>query len=331
MSIEFPCGVTVFLKLARLLGLGVGLMANLDVSAAELTGPLIMRLPTAAGTQQAGVSNRLVIDDAHTMASVDEARREIRIANNHAYGENAIVADVLLHAKGQWGTRSRPYLIHLVISKDSNGWHNRLSTYTVPGAGSPDGAEVDGWTVMIGQEKQVVLTPDQAQAQIVAPPFSSRLIDTFAQVRDIRTAADPSPALDISLGIGPFKYTVAAARLELPLSLKTDPKRNLDKALQEEDWHFEMAMLSSMTPKELIRHDLLLFGLDTHPLFLDVMRRGYRTDEKLTVGVQNGAGFVRIGAQNAPFPAAQQTVMTFLHDTYVGMVLAAQGKLIESR
>ncbi len=306
-------------------------MANSDVLAAELTGPLIMRLPTTAGAQQAGVSNRLVLDDAQTTAVVDETRREIRIANNHAYGETVIVADVLLHAKGQWGTRSRPYLVHLVISKDSGGWHNRLSTYTVPGAGSPDRAEVDGWTVTIGDGKQVVLTPEQAQAQIVAPPLSSRLIDTFAQARDIRTAADPSPALDISLGIGPFKYTVASARLELPASLKADPKGNLDKALQEEDWHFEMAMLSSMTPKELIRHDLLLFGLDAHPLLQDVMRRGYRADEKLTVGVQNGAGFVRIGGQSAPFPAAQQTAVTFLRDTYVGMVLAAQAKLIESR
>ncbi len=314
-------------------------MANSDGLAVELTGPLVRRLPGMAPTllMKAAASietqdcNRLVLDDAHTTAVVDETRREIRIANNHAYAESAIVADVLLHAKGQWGTRSRPYLIHLVISKDSNGWHNRLSTYTVPGGGSPDRAEVDAWTVTIGDGKQVVLTPEQAQAQIVAPPLSSRLIDTFAQARDIRTAADPSPALDISLGIGPFKYTVASARLELPASLKADPKGNLDKALQEEDWHFEMAMLSSMTPKELIRHDLLLFGLDAHPLLQDVMRRGYRADEKLTVGVQNGAGFVRIGGHSAPFPAAQQTAVTFLRDTYVGMVLAAQAKLIESR
>ena len=300
-------------------------MANSDVLASDLAGPVITRLPGTEGT------NRLALDDARTTALVDASRREIRIGNNHAYSESTIVADVLLHAKGEWGTHSRPYLIHLVISKDSDGWHNRLSTYTVPGAGAPTQAEVDAWTVMLGDGKQVVLTPEQAQAQIVAPPLSARLIDTFAQVRDIRTTADPSPALEISLGLGPLKYKVAAARLELPASLKADPKSNLEKALQEEDWSFELAMLSSMTPKELIRHDLLLFGLDAHPLLQDVMKRGYRPDEKLTVGVQNGAGFVRIGEQTAPFPAAQQTAMTFLRDTYVGMVLAAQGKLIESR
>lgn len=306
-------------------------MANSDVLAADLTGPFIMRLSGSAATQPAGALNRLVLDDAHTTAVVDEARREIRIGNHHAYSESTIVADVLLHAKGKWGTWSRPYLIHLVISKDSDGWHNRLSTYTVPGAGAPTQAEVDAWTVMLGDGKQVVLTPEQAQAQIVAPPLSVRLIDTFAQVRDIRTVADPSPALEISLGLGPLKYKVAAARLELPASLRADPKGNLEKALQEEDWSFELAMLSSMTPKELIRHDLLLFGLDAHPLLQDVMKRGYRPDEKLTVGVRNGAGFVRIGGQEAPFPAAQQTAATFLRDTYVGMVLAAQAKLIESR
>lgn len=300
-------------------------MANPDVFASDLAGPVITRLPGTEG------ANRLALDDARTTAVVDAARREIHIGNNHAYSESTIVADVLLHAKGQWGMHSRPYLIHLVISKDSDGWHNRLSTYTVPGAGAPTQAEVDAWTVMLGDGKQVVLTPEQAQAQIVAPPLSARLIDTFAQVRDIRTATDPSPALEISLGLGPLKYKVAAARLELPASLKADPKSNLEKALQEEDWSFELAMLSSMTPKELIRHDLLLFGLDAHPLLQDVMKRGYRPDEKLTVGVRNGAGFVRIGGQEAPFPAAQQTAATFLRDTYVGMVLAAQGKLIESR
>lgn len=314
-------------------------MANSDVLASDLVGPVITRLPgkTSAPVVRSDVSietdgcNRLALDDAHTTAVVDAARREIRISNNHAYSESTIVADVLLHAKGQWGTRSRPYLIHLVVSKDSDGWHNRLSTYTVPGAGSPDKAEVDAWTVMLGEGKQVVLTPEQAQTQIVAPPLSARLIDTFAQVRDIRTETTQSPALEITLGLGPLKYKVAAARMELPASLKADPKRGLEKALQEEDWSFELAMLSSMTPKELIRHDLLLFGLEDHPLLQDVMKRGYRPDEKLTIGVRDGAGFVSIGERNAPFPAAQQTAVTFLRDTYVGMVLAAQGKLIGTR
>ena len=312
-------------------------MANSHVLAMELTGPLITRLPGNALTQQAVPStgsersNRLVLDDAHTTAVVDAARREIRIGNDHVYGESTIVADVLLHANGRWGTRSRPYLIHLVVSKDSDGWHNRLSTYTVPGAGAPTQAEVDAWTVMLGEGQQVVLNPELAQAQIVAPSISARLIDTFAQVRDIRTSADAAPALEISLGLGPLKYKVAAARLDLPASLKADPKSNLEQALQTEDWSFELAMLSSMTPKELIRHDLLLFGLEAHPLLQDVMKRGYRADEKLTVGVQDGAGFVRIGGQKAAFPAAQQTAVTFLRDTYVGMVLAAQGKLIEVR
>jgi len=298
-----------------------------------------MRLPGKSSPVEAVGSsietegwNRLTLDDARTTAVVDEACREIRISNHHTYSESAIVADVLLHAKGLWGTNARkPYLIHLVVSKDSDGWNNRLSAYTPPGAGAPDRAEVDAWTVLVDDGRQVVLTPEQAQALVAKPPLSARLVDTFAQVRDVRTDSSQSPALDISIGLGPLKHKVAAAKLELPASLKKDPKRGLAAALQQEDWYFELAMLSSMTPKELIRHDLFLFGLDDHPLLEEVMKRGYRSDEKLTVGVQDGAGYVRIGERKAPFAAAQQTALTFLRDTYVGMVLAAQGKLIETR
>lgn len=319
---------------------GVAVMGAAQVAASEWTGPVVTHLPSRAACAtgvipEAAIEtrncDRLALDDAQTSAVVDEARREIRIRNDRAYAESTIVADVLLHARGQWGGNARPYLVHLVVSKDSGGWHNRVSTYTVPGNGTPARAEIEDWTVVIEESRETVLTPAQARAAIVDPPFSSRLVGSFAQARDIRTDPAQPPALEISVALGPLKYKVARARLELPAAIRQNPRQPLWPALERDDWSFELESLSSLAPQDLVRHDLFLFGLDTHPLLKDVMRRGYRADEKLTVGRRDGAGYVSIGSQSAPFPQAPQTAMTFLRDTYVGMVLAAQGKLIETR
>jgi hypothetical protein len=319
--------------------LGMAIMGNTEVIAAELSGPLVTRLPdttacttgseSAAAIQPQGC-DRLALDDAWTTAVIDEVRHEIRIRNDHAYSERSIVADVLLHARGIWGNKARPYLVHLVISKDAGGWHHRLNAYTVPGDGMPSRAEIEGWSVTIADGAPPLLSPELARSAIIEPSLSSRLVGSFAQARDIRSDPSQAPALEISISFGPLKYKVARARLELPGSLRQNPRQGLAPALQQEDWSFELESLSSLAPQDLIRHDLFLFGLNTHPLLQDVMRRGYRADEKLTVGVRDGAGYVRIGQQSSPFPAAQQTAMTFLRDTYVGMVLAAQGKLIDT-
>lgn len=324
---------------SALLGISAAGITSANVQASESNGPTVVHLPsqttcTVSVTSETAIEtrncDRLALDDAYTSAVIDETRREIRVRNNQAYGESTIIADVLLHGQGQRIGRSQPYLVHLVISKTGNSWHDRLSAYTLPGRGTPDDATIDAWTVIVEAPQKIILTPAKARAAIVAPSLSSRLSAAFAQANDIRTDHNRMPALEISVALGPISSRVARARLELPETIRQNPKQPLWPVLKREDWRFELESLSSLVPLDLIRHDLFLFGLSTHPLLKDVMRRGYRSGEKLTVGMRDGTGYVQLGQQSAPFPQAQQTAMTFLRDTYVGMVLADQGNLMES-
>ena len=308
--------------------------------AGELSGPIVTRLPAAfacgesddlAAAFERRACDRLALDDAQTTAEIDSVRREIRIRNTSRYAKRTIVADVLLHARARVGEHDRPYLIHLVLSKDGERWHRRLSTYAVPGEGLPQKVESEDWTVLIDEGGEVVLTPALARRVITDPPLSARLTTTFAHVRDIRSDTTQAPALEISLTLGPLKYNIARARLDLPSTLRHNSKQPLGSALQSGDWSFELASSSGLAPRDLVRHDLFLFGLDEQPLLKEIMRRGYKSTEKLTVGMQDGTGYVRIGQSSAAFPLAQQTLMTFMRDTYVGMVLAAQAGLLDNR
>lgn len=320
----------------------LGAALSYGTNAAELTGPVVTRLPAAVACAvddalQTAFDNRacdrLALDDVQTRAVVDESKREIRISNEKTYAKSTIVADVLLHARGRVSDGARPYLLHLVLSKDGKNWHRRLSTYTVPGDGVPQKAELEDWTVVVEGEAatDIVLTPAIARGVMTDPPLSARLTTAIAQVRDIRSDKTQPPALEIALTLGPLKYNIARARLDLPATLRQDNKQPLGAALRSGDWSFELASSSGLTPRDLVRHDLFLFGLDGQPLFKEIMRRGYKSSEKLTVGMKDGAGYVRVGKSSVAFPMAQQTLMTFMRDTYVGMVLAAQAGLLDNR
>lgn len=303
----------------------LGLALNATAASTDVTGPVVMRLPTpTACTTSTLACNRLALDDAHTRAQVDEGKREIRILNAASYEDEVIVADVLLHARRS-AVDAQPYLVHLVVSKKGDSWKHRLSPYA-PDKKRRDGPfEFENWTVFLGQSDKPLLSPSLVQKALGRRSLTARAKDFFVRATDLRKQPGESPAVELGLRIGPLNFGFTRARFEPPQAVRQGGANvDLATALSKEDWYFDFQSLSSLVPAYLIRHDLFLFGLDTHPLMAQAMKAGYRGTERLRVGVKDGAGFVQLDDHVEPYAQATQTALVFLRDTYLGMLLRGQ-------
>lgn len=297
----------------------------------DRTGPLVSQLPSTANCLMHQLAcNRLALDDSNTTASVDEDRREIRIANATDYSEETVVADVLLHATAHVGAAPRPYLIHLVISKKGANWKHRLSTYSVMRKSGQEPFDFERWTVYAGEEKKPLLSPGLVNKALGPRSLKTKAKDFFVQAVDLRKPAEPMPAVELSLGVGPLSFRMTRAHYAPPASVREGRAGPLIEALSQEDWSFDFQTLSSLVPLSLIRHDLFLFGLDRHPMLQDAMKAGFRGDERLRVGIKNGQGFVQLDERVEPYEQAAQTALVFLRDTYLGMLLNAQAAALPS-
>ena len=289
------------------------------------TGPLVTLLPSAENCQSHKLAcNRLALDDVNTTATVDEARKEIRIINTAEYGEETVVADVLLHATAKVSNTTAPYLVHLVVSKNGTRWKHRLSTYSVQRRSGKPPFAFERWTVYAGTEPKPLMSPELVTKGLGPRTLKTRARDFFVQARDLRTAAAPTPAVELSLGLGPLNYKMTRAHYVPPKSLGEGRQQSLLEALSRDDWYFDFQTLSSLVPISLIRHDLFLFGLDRNPMLQDAMKAGFRGDERLRVGSKNGQGFVQLDDRVEPYDHAAQTATVFLRDTYLGMLLNEQ-------
>lgn len=313
-------GRALSMAAALWLGCALGHAAPVD-----RTGPLVSLLPSAKDCREHKLAcNRLALDDASTTATVDEARREIRINNTTDYSEETVVADVLLHATAQVASAAQPYLIHLVISKTGKRWKHRLSTYSVMRKSGQAPFDFEQWTVYAGSEQKPLMSPGLVTKALGPRSLKTKAKDFFVQAVDLRKPSDPMPAVELSLGVGPLSFRMTRAHYAPPPSLREGREGSLVDALSQEDWFFDFQTLSSLVPLSLIRHDLFLFGLDRHPMLQDAMKAGFRGDERLRVGIKNGQGFVQLDERVEPYDQAAQTALVFLRDTYLGMLLNAQ-------
>jgi hypothetical protein len=319
-------GRALSMALALWLGCTMGHAASTD-----RTGPLVSQLPSNANCQTNKLAcNRLALDDENTTASIDEARREIRIANTTDYTEETVVADVLLHATARVSAAPQPYLIHLVISKKGTQWKHRLSTYSVMRKSGQEPFDFERWTVYAGEDKKPLLSPGLVNKALGPRSLKTRAKDFFVQAVDLRQPSQPMPAVELSLGVGPLSFRMTRAHYAPPPSVREGRAENLLDALSQEDWFFDFQTLSSLVPLSLIRHDLFLFGLDRHPMLQDAMKAGFRGDERLKVGIKDGHGFVQLDERVEPYDQAAQTALVFLRDTYLGMLLNAQAAALTS-
>ena len=294
-----------------------------------------VRSPFAGlGTRGAQASNQLALDDGESRVTIDRARRRITIVNAHLYADKQIIADLtfLGTARAEDGTRV-PLAVHLKIEKKKA----KISTDLHPHwtvRGKLTDAELEPFEVAYsdGSTEKVIASGDDLLRVATETKISSTLADALIEVQDNLEGRAPSLApgaalTDLSVGIGTKHVKTMFVRAELRsldagnAALAGQPPAAL---LTHGAWQLRLTSLSRLLPKETLRRDLFLLGLDQLPTVAAGLARGLKKGETLAFTFRSGKGRVSWGDQEEDLPAPLDVARAFLEFNFLGAMLAEQ-------
>jgi hypothetical protein len=298
-----------------------------------------VRCPFAGlGHRGAYHSNRLAVDDEHTVASLDAPRRRIVFENARRYERKAVLGDVLFLVDGVTRSgRRTPLGLHLKVLKQgarfSLDLHRHLRT-----AEPIVSADFEPFEVVLtsgdGDREQVVLTPESALATLRKLPLAMRIIKAFMVTRDNLAGVVDDPGrpgfriADLSMGFGLLGIDSLLVRAEL-VALAPVPRcdgAGLAEILMAGAWEFKLTALSDKWLTPVVQRDLFLFGLEDLPVLRPVRERGLLRGETLAFRFEQGRGAVSHGPHTHAFADAPDVARAYLECHLLGGLLAVHAE-----
>jgi hypothetical protein len=285
------------------------------------------------GARGAHAANRLVIEDERATVTIDRARARIDVASRGAYPEKALVADLTFLADGvtERGERS-PLAIHLEIYREGDritlDLHRHLRTRD-----ALIDADFEAFTVVVEERgaPRTVLDRDIALAMIRHPSLTHRAIKALMAMKDHLEDArqdlgKPGFAvadLELGFGLGPLSKMLVRARLtSLRPATALSGARTAAELFQRGAWELELIALSEKHLAEVIKRDLMLFGIDRVPLLAPVLAHGLRRGQRLAFRFEGGTGEIVLDGAAAPLEDAADVARAYLEFHMLGGFLA---------
>jgi hypothetical protein len=292
-----------------------------------------IRSPFAGlGTRGDQASNQLALDDDESRVTIDHARHRITIVNAHVYPSRQIVADLtfLGTARAEDGARV-PLAVHLKIEKKKA----KISTDLHPHwtvRGKLTAAELEPFEVVYsdGTTEKVIATGDDLLRVATETKLAYTVADALIEVQDnleghAHSLAPGAAFVDLSVGVGSKHVNTMFVRAELRsldagnAALAGQPPAAL---LTHGAWQLRLTSLSHLLPKETLRRDLFLLGLDQLPTVAAGLARGLKKGETLAFTFRSGKGRVAWGDQEEDLPAPLDVARAFLEFNFLGAILA---------
>jgi hypothetical protein len=272
--------------------------------------------PPATGAAACG---RIALDDTDTHATLDADSHVIHFANARSYHSKTVVGDVLMQGSGRSASGQRvPLNFHVVLRKSGGKWSINSHAHA-PVHGNFTDVQVDAWRIEAGDAGAggIVVTPATIRETLAKPGVMARVANEFVEVTDNRSVTATDPDITIGLGLGRAAFSVMRARLHADAVVGGD----LGAVLKAGTWSLELKALSSKIPKDVVRREMFLFGMDTQAQLKPLLEHGFAAGDSLVVGAVDGRGYLRLGDQQADFPAAAQTGLAFMQQSFIGLVL----------
>jgi hypothetical protein len=285
------------------------------------------------GSRGAQACLRIALDDDATTAEVDPATHRIVLRNARRYEHKELIADVLAlgWARSASGQRS-PVAVHLLVRKHDDEFDAKAHAHAVV-RDRPASIDLDDYTVVLadGPRDVVALTPAAAHQAIADPGLAARMASELVEVKDNiardKPAAGKDPRIaDVTVALGLSKAASDVARAQLVLTGGSRPA-SVPALLQTGDWELRIQSLSRLIPKDVIRRDLFLYGLEDLPLLDEVKKKGLAKGKTLTFALHNGQGTLTYNGASAPLPRAADSARAFLELSFLGAILEHQAEL----
>lgn len=305
-------------------------MVAAGITAQVLCGPSIAFLPgrvicplTGVGTRAANASNRLVVDDPATRATVEAAA--LTFEDDRDCAPKTPIADVVWLAEGP-----APFTIHLEVFKSGHAWSIDLHTHEPTPLTDRRAARYEPFTIVaIDRGRREVLVDSAALAHAIAHvPLARRLGSKLMTMRDHLGSSAPGGdriVFDRSIGIGAlgrgsFLVRVRLARLGGDASASLDARGSLATMLATGEWELSIEALTERMLPDIVARDLRLFGLADVPLLAELAAGRLRKGQTLAFRTTDE---VRLDDRTAALPDARDLARTYIEFHMLGGIVAA--------
>ncbi|MBK9035396.1 MAG: hypothetical protein IPL61_29765 [Myxococcales bacterium] len=278
-------------------------------------------------------SNRVVIEDERATVTLDRDRHRIDVTITGTYPTKALVADLTFLGDGTTAAgATTPLAIHLEIFREGDKLvldlhrHLRVQDKLVDAAFEPYTVVVDdGRTRTTVLDRQIVLD------LVRKPSLTHRLIKAMMAMKDHAEHARqdltrPGFAVadfEMGFGVGPLTKMLVRARLtSLQPAAALTAAGTAGELLAHGGWELELTALAEKYINDVIKRDLMLFGLEDEPLLAPIKARGLARGQKLAFRFDDGVGSIRVDATSAPMPAALDVARAYLEYHMLGGLLA---------
>lgn len=277
-------------------------------------------------SSDANACRRVALADGETGASVVAEKHQILLSNAKAYPGKTLVADVFLPATAKNAAGQLvPLVLHAKISKSGNRPMTISTHGHAPVSGPFHDVNMEPWQIIgdAGQKgESVLLSASAAMSTLANPSLAARVAHEFVEVQDNRPHAGGNhPDITIKIGLGKLATSVMRSRL---VAADSRGVEKLQQTLQSGNWSLELTSLSNSIPLAVARHEIFLYGLDQQPLLKTMYRDGFRKGSHLVIGAKDGAGYLSVGGETAPFPEAAQSAQQYMNVSFIGLILAWQ-------
>lgn len=281
-------------------------------------------------------SNRVALDDGNSKVVIDRGGQRIFLTNTQIYPHQQVIADFLFLGTGVTKAGQRaPIAIHLKVEKKGKTFHFHVHAHPTS-HDDPAELEIEPFQVLLsdGVKETMAMTPADAIQTARAPGLAARVASIFVSVTDNLNGHIVSghPVLLSDISVTVLAKTVMRATLT---SFRDVPpaagKGRLAEMFQAGEWELRLTATSSMIPKDVLRRELFVLGLEDLSIVQRVGRDGLKKGESLLFQMKDGKGTLSFGKDSQELPDAVDRARTFLEYCFLGAILEHQAELATVR
>jgi hypothetical protein len=279
--------------------------------------------------------NRLALDDAASVVTIDRAAKTILWRNDTAYPGKSELGDLMMlgHGKTERGGVER-FAVHVHVYK--KGAEFSVDVHSHPTVRDPMvGAELEPWHVAVvaGDGKaRDVYSPEQGVEVVKHPSFSDRaaaaLVDVVDNLagRTVDPKAAELPLADVIVTGGLGKASIELIRAELVAvgDHAILEKGSLPEMFNAGGWELRLTALSRLLPSDSFRRPLFLIGLAGVPILERLEREGLPKGETFVFGMRGGKGIVRFRGKVAEVANAADIARAYVEFDFLGSIVARE-------
>jgi hypothetical protein len=276
-----------------------------------------------AGIGQRGPNacNRLALDDDRTKVSIERGR--IVLANSQRYDKRGGIADITLLGTGKTKSGATvPIAVHLKVDKHHDDFSGAVHAH-LPVDEEIVSTDFDTYEVIATRDdgkSTIVLDQATAIKAVREPRLMAKLANALVEVRDNGTK---DALADISIGIGAGALAKMVVRAQLVPS-HVENVHTLADLFHAGAWELRLSSLSDLLPKDVLRRDLFLFGVDQLPVVAEIEKNGLKKGQTLVFAMHDGQGSLGVGQKVDPLPDAVDVARAYLEFSFIGGILAYQ-------